>query len=58
MFNITHNAVNKLRNWVALTLVGPNGAYMGVALIDLLMKDISNIKVHLKTCSGNVNIVS
>ena len=45
---------------MALTLVRPNGAYvyMYVALIDPFMKFeyISNVKLHLKTRSENINI--
>ena len=51
-------SVNKQRYWMALMLIHLNGAYVGGALISLFMKcmnNISNVKVHLKTCSGNVN---
>ena len=45
--------------WMDLTLARSNGAYVGVAEIDFVhegMNHISNVKVHLKTSSGNVNI--
>ena len=48
-----HANTSKQCYWMVLTLVHPNG----VALINLLfMKDISKVKVHLKTRSRNVNI--
>ena len=42
-----------------MTLARSNGAYVGVAKIDVVhegMNHISNVNVHLKTRSGNVNI--
>ena len=61
VFNVTQMSVNKQRYWMALMLVRPNGAYVDVFLnlsVHEGMKDISNVKVHLKTpCSGNVNII-
>ena len=42
-----------------LTLARSNGAYVGVALNRFVhegMNDISNVKVHIKTRSGNINI--
>ena len=60
VFNVTRKSVNKQHYWVASTLVRPNGVYVGVAqnnrTVHEGMKDISNVKVHLKTGSGNVNI--
>ena len=53
VFNVTQKPVNKQRYWMALTLVRPNSACVGVAYA---MNNISNVKVHLKTRSGNVNI--
>ena len=52
-------SANKQRYWMVLTLVRSNGAYVGVALNQSIyegMNDISNVNVHLKTRSGNVNI--
>ena len=46
--------------WMVLKLVLSNGTYVGVAKIDPFMKvchKISNVKVHLKTNSGNVMII-
>ena len=50
-------SANQQLYWMELTLVGPNGAYVGLnRSIHEGMKDISNVKVHLKTLSGNVNM--
>ena len=60
MFNVTQTSVNKQRHWMDLTLVRSNGAYVGVVLNRFIhegMNHISNVKVHLKTRSGNVNIL-
>ena len=59
VLTVTQTSVNMQRFWMDLTLLRSNGAYMGVALIDFFhegMNHISNVRVHLKTRSGNVNI--
>ena len=57
MINVTQKTVNKQRYWMDLTLARSNGAYVGVAgCVHKGMNHISNVKVHLKTRIGNVNI--
>ena len=61
VFNLTQMSVNKQRYRLDLTLARSNGAYVGVAQIDFFpefMNNISNVKVHSKTHSGNVNTSS
>ena len=62
VFNVTLTSVNKQRYWMDLTLARSNGAYIvcGCGLNRVVhegMNHISNVKVHLKTRSRNVNIV-
>ena len=42
-YSFTQMSANK-HYWMALTLVSPNGTYVGVAYIG--MKDVSIVKVH------------
>ena len=59
MLNVTQTSVIKQRYWMDLTLARSNGAYVGVGLnrfVHERMNNNSNVEVHLKTRSGNVNI--
>ena len=55
-----HASVSKQTlDWMALTLVIQNGANVHVfkSIRYEGMNDISNVRVHLRTHSGNVNLV-
>ena len=59
VFDVTQTLVNKQRYWMDLTLARSNGAHAGCGLnrfVNEVMNYFSNVKVHLKTRIGNVNI--
>ena len=57
MLNVTQTPVNKQRYWMDLTLASSNSPCGLNRFVHEGMNNISNVKVYLKTLSGNVNIL-